>query len=1289
MNWIYDLCVPNSLKSKKYQKAKSLLEETIGKHGPAYLFKELAQSISTDTNAQLGLLTIFEAHLLANIIDSQTINDQVVSGLVAFVVHLHNKLLRTNNRKKLIFSLKLFNKIMSRLPKEGKKVAGNSNLWSYAGLKSYLEKKDLQNLNWALSVLGSKSGKINEEINSIRFKSLLANYFSEKPDPANPVVLSLDPIVFRSLTVEDFIKHLQEPFANLYKRNSANVPRVLEFYKQIGLGFFKRMQFEVLRECVHQKIFEALGNKADEIAFAAIETIKFFTNLGIPELNDLLIQGSHAALNSRNIESIKLKTLQICFALKLNNPATINTANTLLSNCLEVIKSDDIKANLVTLFFKEAAHLAKRIGHLDCLSTLLDIRGTDFNISMRLLIAKEVIEQKLTAENDNDQINALIDSVYVGFVKKTLIDNPNRLQVSNLETLVALCLVGTYNRITGRLMEHVKTIAKSFSGKGLEYFTSNFFKVNPPIFKTLLFESFLILDKHLEYPEKHFDIVLGALASQPDLNTHKILTKFKPSQQFVLATVRGSRMLTDWLDAKPNLGPFWSHSIDQSLLGIDLDVMDAHYVIDSISKQDPKLHLTEAFNKAIVKHNKFSVLRSVLTYPTDMKNPIDHHYLGQHGLFSLWQDKQNYYLSYTSILFTLDLNIFFKNSEVFYRENELEDLRLLQSRNSMVYRRDLEIIDNHKETYRDILEHLEFIKREKKTNKKKNETAAPEIREVPIDYKLTGDLELKLLKPEAAYKEFAFYLKRISDSAAECFNAILHTDSNHNLALMDLLKSSNIFDKLKLVLKRDVSFGESLRKLVSVILNGLIHKVSSGDFADKFASVYYDVISSQRAVQLTRQLEESLASLYQIRDDTSLHPAAIPIISDFCQFCFENLYDAEARRKAFDILQVFAIREKSHFMYNFIKDHLDDLYFKDTQETLIKEIENLGAQDSSLLSGLLLKILDYQDKAQKTFLNTILTLTEEQLKSQVVGNFERIKLIILTKGENKQTAELTEKVLERVGGKLEFNHLIELDFLRMVKEIPFDLHTVTGEILSEALQNKSKEQKLSFFKKMLENCSKHVQERTQRVKEYEEKPDDKSKFIDIDEVEETLAIYPVILSCLAASWEESALEELFDVLIRLESNHLPKLTEKICNVGITFINVHKAHASQLVNIIEARIKQKEGIISPLVFLGAVAKHLTKKQINIDQISSKILALTESPDMVFQNKLGKYISRLLVFFEDPAEVIQDLIRRTLEEKEPFRIRARCYSIAGLVRGQGVGFLERYDIISKIIAIVSRW
>jgi len=127
MNWIYDLCVPNSLKSKKYQNAKSLLEETTARHGPSYLFKELAQTISTDTNAQLGLLTIFEAHLLTKIIESQTINDQVVSGLISFAVNLHNKLLRTNNRKKLIYSLKLFNKIMSRLPKEGKKVAGNSN----------------------------------------------------------------------------------------------------------------------------------------------------------------------------------------------------------------------------------------------------------------------------------------------------------------------------------------------------------------------------------------------------------------------------------------------------------------------------------------------------------------------------------------------------------------------------------------------------------------------------------------------------------------------------------------------------------------------------------------------------------------------------------------------------------------------------------------------------------------------------------------------------------------------------------------------------------------------------------------------------------------------------------------------------------------------------------------------------------------------------------------------------------------------------------------------------------
>ena len=117
------------------------------------------------------------------------------------------------------------------------------------------------------------------------------------------------------------------------------------------------------------------------------------------------------------------------------------------------------------------------------------------------------------------------------------------------------------------------------------------------------------------------------------------------------------------------------------------------------------------------------------------------------------------------------------------------------------------------------------------------------------------------------------------------------------------------------------------------------------------------------------------------------------------------------------------------------------------------------------------------------------------------------------------------------------------------------------------------------------------------------------------------------------------------------------------------------------------MKQREGIITPLVYLGAAAKYVNKKGSNLEQISEKILALTESVDTTFQNKLGKYVSRLLIFFEDPGQVIRDLLIRVLEEKDPIRIRAKCYSIAGMIRGQGVGFIDKYDVVGRIVAIVN--
>lgn len=1149
-----------------------------------------------------------------------------------------------------------------------------------------MEKKDVAHSNWASTFTGSnKFG--GEEFSQIRLKTIQTNYLTEKADPAAPIAATLFPIAFRSMKFEEFNSLLHETFKNLYKRNSVNVPRVLTFLEFIGRGFFRRLTVDQLKECVHFKVFEAITNKDEPILIAGVDTIMFFASLGIPELNDFLIQGSFSNIEKRNIEIVKAKALQICFMMKLTNPESIKAVYNMAKNCLEQLKNEELKLKITKQFSIEGRSLAKKISSLDCFDVLLEPKGCDFSTSLRMVLAIDILDQKIKKPEDGLTLQPVIEEIYNSFVKKPLIENANRLRSNNLEVLAAASLVVIFNKLTNLLSQETEKIAIALSNKDIDYYSDGFFKNNPFIHKQLLLKLLCGLDKHLKLPQKYFDLVFGNLILDENLEVSKVVNSFKLSLPFVVSCIRGVKVITEFREVKGDLSSFLLGVIDSLCIGEDLNIEDSHLVLDALSNQRNSLVLIKEFNLRLLKAGNQHIYAAVLNYPTDISKPIDYHYLGVHGLFSRFLDKQLYYHCYVSSLFNIEIKTFFEKCLIFYDDTELTDMRLAFSRNSMIRNRNLDFEQNDfKENYRELLEHWNFIKKEKKSKKKEGPTVLP-TRDLAVDYRVAGDLEIKLAKSDQVYEEYAFYLKRLSDCAAITFEFVQNSNTDQHFTLMELIKQSKIFSKLK-VIARDISYlRTSVRSLIESILKGLMIKISDVSFGEKFASLYFQVVSNERSGQFSKSLEDSLAFLFDVRNDPNIHPAAVPILEDFSKYCFENMYDAEARRKSFDIIQSMAERENSTYLYNFIKDHLDDLYyFDDIKHKLNNQIAIVGAKDRSLLSGLLLRILDFQHTSQKTLLEALLELDEKALASQDVGNFEKIKLIIITKDENKVNAELAQKALNRIGSHLEYRQIIDIDFLRMVKEIPFDLHEVTGNILCDALKHLGKDEKTSFLTKLVQNCTTQVQGYINRVKDFEDHPDDTSKQIDYKEVEELLGIYPVILSCLVSIWEEGVLEPLFDMIILLESNHLPNLTLKFCNTGITFVNFHKNLSARLLEIFEVRMKQREGLVTPLVLLGAAAKFVNKKSVKLDLISDKIMSLTESTDLTFQNKLGMNLSRLLIFFENPQEVVENLLKRVTEEKETSKIRGKCYAIAGILRGLGAKFIEKHDIFGKIQIIV---
>jgi hypothetical protein len=230
-------------------------------------------------------------------------------------------------------------------------------------------------------------------------------------------------------------------------------------------------------------------------------------------------------------------------------------------------------------------------------------------------------------------------------------------------------------------------------------------------------------------------------------------------------------------------------------------------------------------------------------------------------------------------------------------------------------------------------------------------------------------------------------------------------------------------------------------------------------------------------------------------------------------------------------------------------------------------------EDKNLLSAFLLELLDYQDVAQQVFLSALLEVDQAVLEHQTIGNFEKIKLLILTKGENAKIAEMAKKVLARIGHQLEYQQIIDLDYLRMVKEIPWDLHLVAGKIINEALTSLSGQQKTSFFTKLIENCKSAVTKKIQEIKDADELARQKEEpcLLNIGEIEETLGIFPVVLTALVTNFQVSQFEELFDAIIgprvqpaphthRKAVRSRPELHQRIYGQrGIYFKNLRITH----------------------------------------------------------------------------------------------------------------------------------
>ena len=124
-------------------------------------------------------------------------------------------------------------------------------------------------------------------------------------------------------------------------------------------------------------------------------------------------------------------------------------------------------------------------------------------------------------------------------------------------------------------------------------------------------------------------------------------------------------------------------------------------------------------------------------------------------------------------------------------------------------------------------------------------------------------------------------------------------------------------------------------------------------------------------------------------------------------------------------------------------------------------------------------------------------------------------------------------MLQRFGGELDYDLIMSLDFTRFGKEIPFDLHELTAQILNDSVNSLDDINKASFFDKIL-NAFQEALENSKKILnggDEEGESDDEDGFkeahMDLEEIEEGLDVYNVILEGVISSCPSSSLYTVF------------------------------------------------------------------------------------------------------------------------------------------------------------------
>eukprot|EP00850_Spirogloea_muscicola_P017739 SM000155S01668 [mRNA] locus=s155:261471:283828:+ [translate_table: standard] len=149
---------------------------------------------------------------------------------------------------------------------------------------------------------------------------------------------------------------------------------------------------------------------------------------------------------------------------------------------------------------------------------------------------------------------------------------------------------------------------------------------------------------------------------------------------------------------------------------------------------------------------------------------------------------------------------------------------------------------------------------------------------------------------------------------------------------------------------------------------------------------------------------------------------------------------------------------------------------------------------------------------------------------------------------------------------------------------------------------------------------------------------------------------------------------------------------RMVNAGVAIIDRHgKEHASVLLPIFENYLDKKaadeqrydlvrEGVV---VFLGALAKHLTSDEAKVESIFERLLEVLNTPSEAVQRAVSDCLPPLMAMQKDRSTLlVSRLLQRLMTSDKYAERKGAAFGLAGVIKGLGLPSIKALGVIDSL-------